>query len=151
MQSAWDNMSQWRAIRTCSVSSVFSELIAGRGAMTHRMLVVEGIYPAVSPHFTWRGTKGQSESICPRSQGLTACPAFYFVPWHFLPPAFDSPVALPSHPLFMPNMMKGACRSSNTLVCCRVGKSIWQSLIGNIMASVFLPTCGNHLHFGPHT
>ena len=31
------------------------------------MLVLEGIYPAMPLHFTWGGTKCQSESICPRS------------------------------------------------------------------------------------
>lgn len=76
--------------------------------------------------------------MCGKAWSLVCRPSLSLSWWCFLPPAADSPTALPWYPLFMPDVMPAACRSSNIPGCCRVGKDMWQSFIGNT-ASVFLP------------
>lgn len=62
------------------------------------MLVLEGIYPARPPHFPWGGAKCQRESLCPRSEGMMACPCSMLSPLCLLPPPADAPIpSLPAH------------------------------------------------------
>ena len=71
------------------------------------MLVLEGIYPAVPIHFAWGGTKGQNEYIPAatkliRGRGwlLAQHSILWSLWWYCLPLVADSPVGLPSYPLF---------------------------------------------------
>lgn len=112
------------------------------------MLVLEAIYPAMLPHFTWGGTKCQSESICPRSQGMMARPSFYVVLLVLSASSSWYGHTLPSYPLSILNMTQGACQSHNTPVCSR-GESIWGSHGKHHGIYFSAPLCRNQFHFRP--